>query len=143
MIFPHFLFKRRGSEKKCHSPRKCIFIVILSISWIYVILGNLVTNNEYQNEIFKLMKAKDAKEGKVHNLIRGIINKNKGNSASQVLGQPDARAEAAKAAKEAELAKKAAKKQAPKPIPKKKDSGAPKRKPGEIILDQKAQKNRS
>jgi hypothetical protein len=93
--------------------------------------------------MFKLMKAKDAREGKVHNLIRGIYNKNKGSSTSQVLVQPDARAEAVRAAKDGEAAKKATKKQAVKPAAKKKDSGAPKRKPGEIILDQKAQKNRS
>ena len=46
---------------------------------MYLILGDLLTNQEYNQEIYKLMKIRDVNNGQVHNLIRGIYNKNKNN----------------------------------------------------------------
>ena len=47
---------------------------------MYLILGDLLTNKEYNQEIYKLMKARDINNGQVHNLIRGIYSKNKSNA---------------------------------------------------------------
>ena len=82
MIFPSNFIR---GHKRCNNPRKCLFIIFVSTAWIYMILGNLLTNNEHQHAIYKLMKAKDIKEGQVHNLIRGVHNKNKNTTKKPIV----------------------------------------------------------
>lgn len=56
------------------NPRKCSIIFLISMMWLYIILGNLINNSETQQEIYRLMKQKDLREGKVHNLMRASLS---------------------------------------------------------------------
>ena len=64
----------RVATRKNHYKR-CVFITFLMLSWTYVIVCSLMSNHDTQQEIYRMMKAKDLADGKVHNLIRGIYNK--------------------------------------------------------------------
>lgn len=42
--------------RNTRSPHKCLFILFLTVAWLYVIFGNLISNYENHQECYRIMK---------------------------------------------------------------------------------------
>jgi hypothetical protein len=55
------------------SPSRCLVICFFTLTFVYLILGNIITNYENQSECYKILKVMDQKHGQVSSLTRATL----------------------------------------------------------------------
>jgi hypothetical protein len=68
---------------KAKSPHRCMIIFFLIVSWLYVILGNLKSNYENQQECYQVLKQIDQRQGHVFEKRTATLKSNQKNGGSK------------------------------------------------------------
>ena len=72
-------------NRHARSPGRCLVILFMTIAFMYVIVANIVSNYEKNQECYRIMKQMDLRNGRVHNLMKaslGGMNKTKDSASS-------------------------------------------------------------